>query len=130
MKLFVNKYCIFNLFKNNVIDIFYFFFSNQNDIEKGNAIRTQLGNACCYILINIVITELFLAIYDNLLLARIKLQKCLAAANRLPKYNSELIVNESINNDMAVKSLQQFLETLFNLKNKLLTKNSTFMKTM
>ncbi|XP_050534349.1 protein AATF [Daktulosphaira vitifoliae] len=86
--------------------------NNENDIEKGNAIRTQL------------------TIYDNLLLARIKLQKCLAAANQLPKYNSELLVSESINNDVVIKSLQQFLETLFDLKIKLLTKNSNFMKTI
>ncbi|XP_050428332.1 protein AATF [Adelges cooleyi] len=86
--------------------------NSQNDIEKGKAVRAQL------------------ALYDNLLLARIKLQKCLAAANRLPKPDSEVPINGSEVNDQAVKSLQQFLDTLFNLKNKLLTNNSNFMKTI
>jgi len=73
---------------------------------------------------------LILDLYDNLLLTRIKLQKCLVASNRLPKHRSQSVLIESIDNNQDLKSLQQFLETLLNLKTKLLLDNNEFMKTM
>lgn len=72
----------------------------------------------------------FLDLYDNLLLTRIKLQKCLVAANRLPQIKSQIASIESINNSPTIRALQQFLETIINLKSKLLSNNSDFMKTM
>lgn len=74
----------------------------------------------------------FIDFYDNLLLTRIKLQKCLAAANRLPQpqNRSEVEGNGSVDNSQAIKVMQQFLETLLNLKSKLLTNNDEFMETM
>lgn len=72
-----------------------------------------------------------LDLYDNLLLTRIKLQKCLVAANRLPQNNKSQITSiESIDNSQTVKALQQFIETIINFKSKLLTNNGDFTKTM
>lgn len=70
-----------------------------------------------------------LDLYDNLLLTRIKLQKCLVAANRLPQQKDQMFI-ESIDNSQTIKSLQQFLETLSNLKSKFLLDNKDFLKTM
>jgi hypothetical protein len=69
-------------------------------------------------------------LYDNLLLTRIKLQKCLVAANRLPQNKSKIATIESIDNSQTIKALQQFIETIINFKSKLLTNNTDFMKTM
>lgn len=72
----------------------------------------------------------FSDLYDSLLLTRIKLQKCLVAANRLPKQKDLSTPIESIDNNQTVKSLQQFLESLSSLKSKFLLENNDFMKTM
>lgn len=70
-------------------------------------------------------------LYDNLLLTRIKLQKCLVAANRLPQPKNKIdLSTESIDNSQTIKALQQFLDTLLSFKTKLLTRNNDFMKTM
>jgi len=74
---------------------------------------------------------LFIAgLYDNLLLTRIKLQKCLVAANRLPQYKNQIIDIDSIDNSQTIKAIQQFMESLLNCKTKILSNNSNFMKTM
>lgn len=52
------------------------------------------------------------------------------AANRLPQYKNQIADMESVDNSQTIKALQQLMETLLNLKSKLLLNNNEFMKTM
>ncbi|VVC41243.1 Apoptosis-antagonizing transcription factor, C-terminal,AATF leucine zipper-containing domain [Cinara cedri] len=86
--------------------------SSQTDMGKAVAVQTQIN------------------LYDNLLLTRIKLQKCLVAANRLPQPEKQISSIESVDNSETIKSLEKFLDTLLNLKVNLLSNNNDFLKTI
>lgn len=111
----------------------YLCFSTQGmaepltDIEKAKVVMAHKGNdSWLYIIlikcINVII--LFLEFYDNLLLLRIKLQKCLSLANTLPQ-DLDKITKEDKEECAydTVKDLEQYLITVVKYQTDLLAKN-------
>jgi hypothetical protein len=78
-----------------------------------------------YLLYNYInIINLFLEFYDNLLLLRIKLQKCLALANTLPQdFDKITEEDKEVCTYDTVKDLEQYLTMVVKYQTELLAKN-------
>lgn len=86
------------------------------DIEKGNAIKTQLH------------------MWDFLLECRMKLQSCLISSNQFPSYkNLNKFKNDSeflLSTDQTKKSLRHLLRSLLSLQETLLSVNEEFISSV
>lgn len=83
-----------------------------------------------YYINNINIIILFLEFYDNLLLLRIKLQKCLSLANTLPQDLDKITKEDKEESAYdTVKDLEQYLIMVVKYQTDLLAKNQN-VKTM
>lgn len=80
---------------------------------------------CDYLLCNFINTLIyFLEFYDNLLLLRIKLQKCLALANTLPQDIDKISAEDKeVCAYDTVKDLEQYLTMVVKYQTDLLAKN-------
>jgi len=100
------------------------------DMEKAKVVIAHKGNDSCFYIILIILIKyiniiiLFLEFYDNLLLLRIKLQKCLSLANTLPQ-DLDKITKEDKEECAydTVKDLEQYLITVVKYQTDLLAKN-------